>query len=72
MLGDEAKDLLNALDEPASLSVRFNPFKSGSEKSLQTEQEVPWSEDSYYLDERPSFTLDPSFRNRGGFMIQCC
>lgn len=45
---------------PAETSIRFNPDKSGfSTDYLPLESRVPWSENGWYLRERPHFTLDP-------------
>lgn len=58
--------LLAALDSPAPVSVRFNPFKV----SQQPEgRRIPWSKYGYYLDERPQFTLDPLF-HAGAYYVQ--
>jgi 16S rRNA C967 or C1407 C5-methylase (RsmB/RsmF family)/NOL1/NOP2/fmu family ribosome biogenesis protein len=51
-------------------SVRLNPEKVKSEKSkLKIEEAVPWSSNGYYLQERPSFTLDPLF-HAGAYYVQ--
>ena len=45
---------------PAETSIRFNPDKSGfSTDYLPLESRVPWSENGWYLRERPHFTMDP-------------
>lgn len=45
---------------PAETSIRFNPDKSGFPTDyLPLESRVPWSENGWYLRERPHFTLDP-------------
>jgi 16S rRNA C967 or C1407 C5-methylase (RsmB/RsmF family)/NOL1/NOP2/fmu family ribosome biogenesis protein len=53
--------LVRALEGPSPVSIRLN-----SEKwrlpPLNSEQ-VPWCPDGFYLDERPSFTLDPLFHS---------
>ena len=55
-------------------SIRFNPgkFKSSSKVSAtggDLEGAVPWSSYGYYLNERPSFTLDPLF-HAGAYYVQ--
>jgi len=52
-------DLLDALNGESPISVRFNPNKVNAELPLKNE--VPWCDNAYYLNERPSFTLDPLF-----------
>src|SRR3977135_1726746 len=47
------------------VSIRINPKKS---KATHTAR-VPWTEYGYYLDARPSFTLDPSF-HAGAYYVQ--
>lgn len=53
-------------------SIRLNPWKSfnvqGSIFNDQLEK-VQWSEQGYYLKERPSFTRDPIFHG-GGYYVQ--
>ncbi len=51
-------------------SVRLNPEKLKIKKSkLKIEGAVPWSSNGYYLQERPSFTLDPLF-HAGAYYVQ--
>ncbi len=55
----DAESLLKSLEEPSPVSIRINPAKwkkipSGSEP-------VPWCENGFYLETRPSYTLDPLF-----------
>lgn len=56
LLGEEAEALFAALDEPAPVSIRLNPFKPGVS---HTGEVVPWSSLGCYLPERPAFTFDP-------------
>lgn len=56
----------SAFEEPASVSVRLNPFKNG--KAPQG-RPVPWSEYGRMLPERPVFTLDPHFHG-GAYYVQ--
>ena len=56
----------SAFDEPASTSVRYNPFKM----CLRMEgREVPWCADGLILPQRPVFTLDPLF-HAGAYYVQ--
>lgn len=56
----------SAFEEPASVSVRYNPFK----KMPRTDGEpVLWSRHGVMLPERPVFTLDPCF-HAGAYYVQ--
>jgi len=50
-------------------AIRFNPAKKSSISHPFTGQSVPWCPLGIYLDERPSFTLDPSF-HAGAYYVQ--
>src|SRR5471030_1889661 len=50
----------------APTSIRINPFKK---TALKTDQQVPWCNDGFYLDTRPSFTFDPLF-HAGCYYVQ--
>ena len=50
---------LKALDEKPVTSIRFNPWKYCQEQIFPDAKPVPWCKDSYWLSERPNFTLDP-------------
>ena len=51
-------------------SIRINPRKQGpTSPHLKITQPVPWSSLGYYLEERPSFTLDPLF-HAGVYYVQ--
>ena len=56
----------SAFDEPASVSVRLNPFKGS--KGPQG-REIPWCRHGRILSERPVFTLDPLF-HAGAYYVQ--
>ncbi|MEY4703462.1 MAG: hypothetical protein RIR96_1359 [Bacteroidota bacterium] len=62
----------DALSEPAPVSIRINPAKKINPfehfKTLEPSL-VPWTQDGYYLNERPSFTLDPLF-HAGAYYVQ--
>lgn len=62
---------VEAFDEPASTSVRLNPFKiKGVELPiLEGSQKVNWSPYGYLLKERPVFTLHPLFHS-GVYYVQ--
>lgn len=47
------------------VSIRINPKKS---KAIHAAR-IPWTEYGYYLDARPSFTLDPSY-HAGAYYVQ--
>jgi 16S rRNA C967 or C1407 C5-methylase (RsmB/RsmF family)/NOL1/NOP2/fmu family ribosome biogenesis protein len=72
-LGSEYALLEAALDEPAPVSVRFNPSKIPNDHSEKISSElgdqVRWHPGAYYLPQRPVFTLDPVF-HAGGYYVQ--
>lgn len=57
----DADSLIAALSEPSPVSVSINTGK-WDRKPLGAEP-VPWCETGYYLESRPSFTLDPLFHS---------
>ncbi len=63
---DEGGALCRALEEESSVSVRLNAAKG---LSAPSERPIGWSEGGYWLDERPSFTLDPDF-HAGRYYVQ--
>ena len=65
-LGAEGRELIVALDTPAPVSVRLNPYKI-SEKPEG--RQVPWCRYGFMLEERPVFTLDPVFHS-GAYYVQ--
>lgn len=50
-------------------AIRFNPVKKSLTSHPFIGQAVPWCPLGIYLDERPSFTLDPSF-HAGAYYVQ--
>lgn len=52
-------DLLEALNSPPPVTVRFHPLKKKSE--LDILENITWCENGIYLKSRPLFTLDPLF-----------
>jgi 16S rRNA C967 or C1407 C5-methylase (RsmB/RsmF family) len=68
ILGEEEWPLLaEALQNPAPVSIRYNPFKKVPVVAALAP--VPWSNGGYYLPQRPSFTLDPTF-HAGAYYVQ--
>jgi 16S rRNA C967 or C1407 C5-methylase (RsmB/RsmF family)/NOL1/NOP2/fmu family ribosome biogenesis protein len=57
----DADSLLKALDEPSPVSIRINRSKWNKKPSNSVS--VPWCTTGFYLDTRPSFTLDPLFHS---------
>jgi 16S rRNA C967 or C1407 C5-methylase (RsmB/RsmF family)/NOL1/NOP2/fmu family ribosome biogenesis protein len=53
--------LLGALDKPSAVSIRLNPEKWN--KVPENASQVPWADNGYYLQTRPSFTSDPLFHS---------
>ena len=65
-LGDEWRDFVNAHLQPSPISIRINPYKVAQE---QLKPLIPWTQYGYYLPDRPSFTLDPTF-HAGKYYVQ--
>lgn len=63
---NEAEAFLASIDLPPATSIRHNSRKSIHNLS---ENLVPWCNKGEYLDQRPSFTLDPSF-HAGKYYVQ--
>jgi len=57
----DADALLKALGESSPVSVRINPAKWNMEP--RNSDHVPWCDLGWYLETRPSFTLDPLFHS---------
>ena len=69
-LGTELPDFLKALEEKPPVSIRLNPQKKLAHLSnLPIAAPVAWCTEGYYLSERPSFTLDPTF-HAGAYYVQ--
>ncbi len=69
---ENARKALEALTEPASVSVRLNPSKTGEDfapKHFAGAEPVAWSPYGHMLPERPQFTLDPHF-HAGAYYVQ--
>ncbi|MAN87003.1 MAG: tRNA/rRNA cytosine-C5-methylase [Algoriphagus sp.] len=68
LIGNEEYDVFEkAIDQDSRSSIRLNPFKKF--KLQYQASPVPWSKQGYFLEERPSFTLDPSF-HAGAYYVQ--
>ncbi|MCC8174157.1 MAG: RsmB/NOP family class I SAM-dependent RNA methyltransferase, partial [Odoribacter sp.] len=72
-LGDKTHLFLEALHQPAPISVRINPNKTVWE-NLSTltplyKNKIKWCKEGYYLNNRPVFTLDPLFHS-GAYYVQ--
>ena len=63
---EEAQKLFDALETPAPVSIRFNPYKISEKPEGEN---VPWSRYGFYLPERPVFTADPLFHG-GAYYVQ--
>lgn len=50
-------------------SIRLNPFKQALSQQSLYDGAIPWCKDAFYLKERPSFTLDPTF-HAGTYYVQ--
>ncbi len=57
----DAEALLKGLSEPSPVSIRINSQKW--RKIPVNADPVPWSRTGFYLDKRPSYTLDPLFHS---------
>jgi 16S rRNA C967 or C1407 C5-methylase (RsmB/RsmF family)/NOL1/NOP2/fmu family ribosome biogenesis protein len=67
-LGPEAYlSFEKALELPVPVSVRIHRHKYSG--TLKLGEKVPWCPEGYYLDSRPSFTLDPAFHS-GAYYVQ--
>lgn len=65
---DIFSDFEKALTDAPSVSVRINPSKPGGFLTDGLRQ-VPWCNGGFYLDNRPSFTLDPAL-HAGRYYVQ--
>ena len=65
-LGDQWNDFVLAHLQPSPISIRVNPYKIESEVS---KHRIPWTQYGEYLNDRPSFTLDPTF-HAGKYYVQ--
>lgn len=63
----EFEQFKTAINQPSRTSIRLNPAKTFSPSWLKTQ--IPWSSQGYFLQERPSFTLDPAIHT-GAYYVQ--
>ncbi len=71
LFGQESSKLLDSLDQEVPSSIRLNKSKLRAEDMLALDlaDAVPWSFNSFYLNKRPNFTLDPFF-HLGYYYVQ--
>jgi 16S rRNA C967 or C1407 C5-methylase (RsmB/RsmF family)/NOL1/NOP2/fmu family ribosome biogenesis protein len=70
--GFDEPAFLEAHQQPAATSIRFNPLRSNLAGSSYEEiklSDVPWCGHGIYLKSRPKFTLDP-FLHAGAYYVQ--
>lgn len=65
--GIDTESLIQALDSPPEISIRFNRRKTVD--LFKDNVRVPWCESGVYLDERPDFILDPLW-HAGAYYVQ--
>ncbi len=65
-LGLSANRFFESLLEEPPVAIRINPLKWKHPIKLE---KIPWSSNGYYLQQRPSFTLDPLFHG-GAYYVQ--
>lgn len=66
-LSDEAELFFDALKKAPPTSFRLHHKKGKS--SFKTSGQVPWCSDGFYLEERPTFFLDPHWHG-GAYYVQ--
>jgi 16S rRNA C967 or C1407 C5-methylase (RsmB/RsmF family)/NOL1/NOP2/fmu family ribosome biogenesis protein len=64
---DEWQAFILSQDDDAPVSIRLHPEKG--KQLFGTEKSIPWEPLGKYLDQRPSFTLDPNFHG-GAYYVQ--
>ena len=73
LLGAEWLAFEQALNEECPVSIRLNPRKTNpdllSDTALLLAESIPWTTAGFYLNSRPSFTLDPLF-HAGCYYVQ--
>ncbi|TDQ16960.1 16S rRNA C967 or C1407 C5-methylase (RsmB/RsmF family) [Algoriphagus boseongensis] len=68
LLGEQEFELFKkAINQASQTSIRINPTKPFTNSWVK--RPVPWSNHGYFLEERPSFTLDPLF-HAGAYYVQ--
>lgn len=58
---------INAIDQPPANSLRINSRKF--KPATGSYEQIPWCESGIFLNERPSYTLDPVFHS-GAYYVQ--
>lgn len=67
---DEFDSFLEALSLPTPVSIRINPDKADVRLlGYENYSRVPWCSNGIYLNQRPSFTMDPLF-HAGAYYVQ--
>lgn len=71
LMGEERfARFMDALELPAPVSIRLNPFKVESgQPTLDAGESVPWCRGGFYLNGRPAFTFDPLL-HAGAYYVQ--
>ena len=64
---EEFEDFKTAINRAPRTSIRLNPAKPFP--FTWPKSPIPWSSTGYFLEERPSFTLDPAF-HAGAYYVQ--
>lgn len=64
---EDVKALLEALQQPAPVSIRVNTQKTNLKPAPAAL--IPWCENGYYLPDRPLFAADPAF-HAGQYYVQ--
>jgi len=64
---EEFQNFKAAINRTSQTSIRLNPAKPLKNSWVKTP--VSWSKNGYFLEERPSFTLDPTF-HAGAYYVQ--
>lgn len=67
LMGEESRNLLEALDRPPVVSVRLNRRKPGAR--FPDARPVLWCPSGFYLDHRPDFIFDPLL-HAGAYYVQ--
>ncbi|MDR1121175.1 MAG: RsmB/NOP family class I SAM-dependent RNA methyltransferase [Dysgonamonadaceae bacterium] len=71
LLGDAYPAFATALSQEPPVSIRTNPYKTTTtiNDAWSRSSPIPWCDDGYYLEKRPSFTSDPLF-HAGCYYVQ--
>jgi 16S rRNA C967 or C1407 C5-methylase (RsmB/RsmF family)/NOL1/NOP2/fmu family ribosome biogenesis protein len=71
--GFQREEMIAAHQEAIPVSIRLNPHKVMGPAAVfppgNTGEKVPWCPDAFYLNSRPSFTMDPLF-HAGAYYVQ--